>query len=216
RLPDWNPNAGGIAAFYFRDPDDNHLEIIEFPADKGDPKWQKNDGRLFLGIDHTAIVVDDTEDSLRFWRDALGLSVAGASENYGPEQERLNNVFGARLRITALRADAGPGVEFLEYLSPPTGRPMPADTRANDLWHWQINISTSALDDIDSSLAGAGDATVSGGVTQADERRGTLVRDPDGHAALLYTDATRRVASINRSSNKSRHRVLRERNGATQ
>ena len=38
----------------------------------------------------------------RFYRDGLGLTVAGESENYGIEQERLNNVFGARLRITGL------------------------------------------------------------------------------------------------------------------
>ena len=37
------------------------------------------------------------------YRDALGLQVAGGSENYDVEQEHLNNVFGARLRITALR-----------------------------------------------------------------------------------------------------------------
>ena len=75
--------------------------------------------RLFLGIDHTAIVIQDTTASLRFYRDRLGLRVAGESENYGPEQERLNNVFGARLRITAVRGDDGPGIEFLEYLVPP-------------------------------------------------------------------------------------------------
>ena len=74
--------------------------------------------KLFLGIDHTAIVISDTDASLRFYRDVLGLQVVGESENYGPEQERLNNVFGARLRITSLRAASGPGVEFLEYLAP--------------------------------------------------------------------------------------------------
>src|SRR5215218_7670945 len=142
RLPDWNKNAGGIKAFYFRDPDKHWLEILQFPAGKGDQKWQNKD-KLFLGIDHTAIVVSDTETSLKFYRDALGLRVAGASENYGPEQERLNNVFGARLRITALRAARGPGVELLEYLAPRTGRPMPVDSKANDDWYWQVNTSAT-------------------------------------------------------------------------
>jgi hypothetical protein len=36
------------------------------------------------------------------------MQVAGESENYNVEQEHLNNVFGARLRITALRAGKGP------------------------------------------------------------------------------------------------------------
>ncbi|MGH7233501.1 MAG: VOC family protein, partial [Nitrospiraceae bacterium] len=41
RLPDWNPNAGGIQAFYFKDPDGHSLEILQFPPGKGDPKWQR-------------------------------------------------------------------------------------------------------------------------------------------------------------------------------
>jgi hypothetical protein len=73
------------------------------------------------------------------------MEVAGESENYGPEQERLNNVFGARLHITALRAASGPGVEFLEYLTPRDGRSFPPDEQANDLIHWQTNfVGTSA------------------------------------------------------------------------
>ncbi|MGH8066758.1 MAG: VOC family protein, partial [Candidatus Entotheonellia bacterium] len=100
RLPDWNPNAGGIRAFYFKDPDGHPLEILQFPPGKGDPKWHQPTDRLLLGIDHTAIVVRDTEASLKFYRDTLGFTVVGESENYGPEQEHLNNVFGARLRIT--------------------------------------------------------------------------------------------------------------------
>ena len=50
------------------------------------------------------------------------MKVAGESENYDTEQEHLNGVFGARLRITALRADEGPGIELLEYLAPRDGR----------------------------------------------------------------------------------------------
>src|SRR5438132_13918680 len=66
RLPDWNPNAGAIEAFYFRDPDGHNLEVLAFPAGKGPAKWHNPGGRLFLGIDHTAIVVSDTERSLYF------------------------------------------------------------------------------------------------------------------------------------------------------
>src|SRR6266699_889570 len=57
RLPDWNKNAAGIKAFYFKDPDQHALEILSFPPDKGDPKWRRDTQTLFLGIDHTAIVV---------------------------------------------------------------------------------------------------------------------------------------------------------------
>jgi catechol 2,3-dioxygenase-like lactoylglutathione lyase family enzyme len=183
-LPAWNANAGGIAAFYFRDPDGNHLEVLHFPAGKGDPKWHGRSDRLFLGIDHTAIVVEDTNASLGFYRDTLGMHIAGASENHGPEQERLNNVFGARLRITALRASRGPGVELLEYLAPRTGRPMPVDTQANDDWYWQVN-TTAAVSAADTAIRAGHYSYVSAGSQSVDGHMHLIARDPDGHAVLL-------------------------------
>jgi len=128
----------------------------------------------------------DTEESLEFYRDRLGLEVVGHSENYGPEQERLNNVFGARLRITALRAGAGPGVELLEYLAPGGGRPMPADARPNDLMHWQTTLTVRDAEAAGRRLRSARFAFVSPGAVAIPEgklgfSRGFLVRDPDGH-----------------------------------
>ena len=146
RLPDWNKNAAGIKAFYFKDPDEHPVEILQFPDGKGDAKWHQPSDRLFLGIDHTAIVVTDTEASLRFYRDLLGLHVAGESENYGVEQEHLNNVFGARLRITAFRASSGPGIELLEYLAPRDGRAIPVDEHSNDLVHRQTELEADNPD----------------------------------------------------------------------
>lgn len=190
-LPAWNRNAGGIQAFYFKDPDGHALEILSFPPDKGLAKWHRRLGeRLFLGIDHTAIVVLNTETSLRFYRDLLGLQVAGESENYGPEQERLNNVFGARLRITALRADSGPGVELLEYLTPSGGRPYPPDARSNDLLHWQTRFLGTNAEQSAEALRKARSAFVSAGVislpdTKAGFRKSLIARDPDGHAVQI-------------------------------
>jgi catechol 2,3-dioxygenase-like lactoylglutathione lyase family enzyme len=190
RLPDWNPNAGGIQAFYFKDPDGHHLEILQFPPGKGDPKWQAKTDRLFLGIDHTAIVVGETEASLKFYRDTLGLKVVGESENYGTEQEHLNNVFGARLRITTLQAAKGPGIEFLEYLTPRDGRAMPTDVRANDLMHWQTTLVTRGIAGVAHRLRAGKFALMSPGVVALGEGRlgftaGLLVRDPDGHAVQV-------------------------------
>src|SRR5207253_6117757 len=185
RLPDWNPKAGGIRAFYFKDPDGHVLEILQFPPGKGDPRWQRPTDRLFLGIDHTAIVTGDTDASLGFYRDLLGLEVKGESENYGTEQEHLNGVFGARLRITALRAQRGPGIELLEYLAPRDGRPMPSDERANDVAHWQTRL-VSRDGDAAGSLGKARARLVSPGAVALPGRelgftKGFLVRDPDAH-----------------------------------
>jgi len=189
RLPDWNPSAGGIRAFYFRDPDGHPLELIWFPPGKGDPRWQQPTDQLFLGIDHTAIAVGDTRKSLAFYRDRLGVRVAGGSENYGPEQERLNNVFGARLRITTLRADAGPAIELLEYLTPRDGRTLSPDARANDLTHWQTRLIVDDAKNARGALVGRFAFLSPGVVTIRDPtlgfREAFAGRDPDGHAMMI-------------------------------
>jgi catechol 2,3-dioxygenase-like lactoylglutathione lyase family enzyme len=181
--------AAGIKAFYFRDPDQHNLEIIYFPAGKGDPRWQEKTDKLFLGIDHTAIGISNTDSSLQFYRDLLGLHKVGESENFGTEQEHLNQVFGAHLRITGMRSDLGPGVEFLEYLTPRDGRVRPADVHANDVVHWQTMILTDDLDSLANKLQNSYVRFVSPGIVIMQNRagfsKGALVSDPDGHDILL-------------------------------
>src|SRR5215831_16516164 len=182
--------AAGIKAFYFRDPDQHNLEIIYFPPGKGDPRWQEKTDKLFLGIDHTAIGISNTDASLKFYRDLLGLRKAGESENFGTEQEHLNQVFGAHLRITGMRSDSGPGIEFLEYLTPRDGRPRPADVHANDIVHWQTMMQVDDVDLIAKKMRDADVRFVSPGVvTMAKDRagfsQGVVVSDPDGHNVLL-------------------------------
>ena len=187
RLPDWNKNAAGISAFYFKDPDGHPVEVLQFPPDKGQEKWHRQTDKLFLGIDHTAIVVWNTDASLRFYRDLLGMHIAGESENYGTEQEHLNNVFGAHLHITALRGASGPGIELLEYLAPRDGRPFPSDEHANDVVHRQTILVTKGADPAAHNLVEGHVNFVSSGViaNQMDQlgfRKAFVVRDPDGHA----------------------------------
>src|SRR5881394_2668880 len=186
-LPASIPAAGGIKAFYFRDPDQHNLEIIYFPPGKGDPRWQEKTDNLFLGIDHTAIGISNTDASLNFYRDLLELGKAGESENFGTEQEHLNQVFGAHLRITGMRSSVGPGIEFLEYLTPRDGRPRPADVHANDIVHWQTMVATDDVDVLAKKLQDSHVRFVSSGVIvmpkdKAGFSKGALVSDPDGHS----------------------------------
>jgi catechol 2,3-dioxygenase-like lactoylglutathione lyase family enzyme len=185
RLPDWNVGAAGIEAFYFRSPDGHYLEVLEFPRGKGDPKWQRRD-ELFLGIDHTAIVSTDTARSLAYYRDGVGLTVAGSGENYGVEQEHLNNVFGVRLRITTLRAPTGPGVELLEYLAPRDGRQTPRDIKANDLAHWHTTIAIAGIDAfVEAQFGGWLVSPHAVAPTPVNTTPALLMRDPDGHGVRL-------------------------------
>jgi len=182
------PANGFVRAFKFRDPDGHPLELLYFPPGQGRPGWAGQGDKLFLGIDHSAIGVADTERSEAFYERLLGMSVAYEGLNRGPTQESLDGTFGAVVQITGLRppAKTGPGVEFLEYRTPATGRPAPVEMESNDLAHVELAFIADDLDGLVAKLREARTPFVSpdavhlgGGIDAA------LVRDPDGHAILL-------------------------------
>jgi catechol 2,3-dioxygenase-like lactoylglutathione lyase family enzyme len=183
-IPLTNPAAGGIRAAYFLDPDGHDLEVIWFPRGKGNPRWQGTSG-VFLGVDHSAIAVGDTDESGRFY-EALGFTVAGRSLNFGPEQEALSGVAGARVRITGLAPKLGPAVEFLSYLAPGPGAPAPADAGVTDLWHWEITVEVGDVDHALGDIVHAGGAGVTNASIDVRElrdgySRAALAKDRDGH-----------------------------------
>lgn len=189
-IPASNVAAAGVKAFYFHDPDMHNLELIYFPKGKGQAKWQRPVGKLFLGIDHTAIGVSDTDSSLRFYKDLLGIERKGDSWNMGMEQAHLNFIEGASLHITGLRTTDGPGIEFLQYLEPGPGKPYPGDSRADDIWHWQTTLITDDAAKLYGRLTAYGYKLVSKGLVDFKNQDGThskafIIRDPDGHALLI-------------------------------
>src|SRR4051812_39477364 len=155
-IPASNVAAAGIRAFYFHDPDMHNLELIYFPKGKDQPKWQNSNGKIFLGIDHTAIGISNTENSLHFYQDMLGIQRKGETWNMGMEQAHLNAVENARLHITGLRAESGAGTEFLQYIQPGPGKPYPADSKANDIWHWQTTLHVDDAENLYNKLHHAG------------------------------------------------------------
>ena len=186
-IPKSNAAAAGIKAIKFRDPDGHNLELLWFPEGKGNPVWKKQGNGVFLGIDHTAMTVRSTENSIKFYRDGLGLAVAGGTLNIGTEQEHLDSLLGARVRVTGLTPVVGPpGVEFLEYELPTAGRPMPGDSRPVDLWHWQVTLAVSDAEEAAAKLRGRATFVSNGVVTLSGNtlgfKKGFLIRDPDGHA----------------------------------
>ena len=189
-IPESNKAAAGIKAFKFKDPDGHPLELLYFPPGKGNVKWQRKSDRLFLGIDHSAVTVASTERSTAFYRDLLGLAVAGESLNTGATQEQLDNAFGAVVRVTGLRPEkpTGPGMEFLQYLTPAGGRPAPAGLRPNDLAHIRTVLEVDDLDQLANRLTERAVAFITPQVVERCEnpfRKCLMVKDPDGHAVLL-------------------------------
>ncbi|MEM9363366.1 MAG: VOC family protein [Bacteroidota bacterium] len=184
-LPENITAAAGIKAFYFQDPDGHNLELIFFPKGKGDPKWQAVTDKTFLGIDHTAIGINNTENAKHFYQNIIGLKTMGHSENYGTEQEHLNQVFGARLWISGLRAKRGFGLEFLDYIAPPGGRPFPKTSLPTDLWHWHTTIKIEDVERVYNRLREERALMVSKRIVKMDNKKKFMVRDVDGHALII-------------------------------
>ena len=191
-IPTSNQAAAGIKAIKFRDPDGHNLELLWFPEGKGNPVWKREGADLFLGIDHTAMTVRSTENSLNFYRDLLGLTVAGGTLNMGTEQEHLDSLPGARVLVTGLTPTMGPpGVEFLEYELPAAGRPFPIDSHPTDLWHWHTTMIVPDVELAAAQVHRMGHMISAGVVTLPDNNlgftKGLVVRDPDGHAIQLVS-----------------------------
>ena len=196
-IPRANPGAAGIHAIKFHDPEGHDLELLHFPPGKGDPSWQKPTNKLFLGLSHTAMTVKSSEKEVTFYRDLLGLRVDGVTLNSGETQEVLDNLFNDTCLVTELMpVSAPPHIELLDYKTPPGGRPMPADTAANDLWHWQTTLVTKDIAAVTDRLRKGGVRFVSPDVlaipaeaqAQLGFKKAVMVRDPSGHAIRLVEE----------------------------
>ncbi len=191
-IPPSNEASAGVRAFKFKDPDRHNLELIWFPPGKGQDKWHTLTNRLFLGIDHSAIAVANTEQSLQFYRDILGMHIEGGSLNQGETQARLDGLPEAQVRVTALRpAQGGLGIELLDYITPANGRAMPSDWKSYDIAHMQVELVVNDIQAVE-LLRQNGVQSVSSQLVQTNtlspDRQGFLVKDPNGHAMLLIAE----------------------------
>ncbi len=115
RLP---ASAGGVTAWKFRDPAGHPLELLEFPRELVPDHWRSNPG-LFIGIDHTAIVVADTARSEAYYG-RFGFTRSGGSFNQGDTQAALDGLDAPAVKVTALSLPgrSTPHLELLEYQAP--------------------------------------------------------------------------------------------------
>lgn len=180
------PNAGGVTAFKFRDPEGHPLELSMFPPGVGSERWREPAATgNCLGIDHSALSVADIPASLAFYAETLGMSVAGRSVNRGPEQDRLDGMASDGVDIVALQS-ADPASPHIELLGYPHPRPSGAKFRPNDIAATRLQFQVSDLPGTVDRLRAAGAAFISPGtVTLASGAGAALVADPDGHLIQL-------------------------------
>nr|WP_292863924.1 VOC family protein [Nostoc sp. LPT] len=185
-IPPENEASSGVRAFKFKDPDGHDLELIWFLPDKGKDKWRQNSHSLFLGIDHSAIAVSHTEQSLHFYCDLLGMQIDSRSLKWRATQTRLDNLLGAKVRITALQpVEDGVGIELLDYILPGKGRPIPSDWKSCDIASVQIELVANDIELLVDKLRLNQIPIVDSSFSN---KQGYLIKDPDGHTILLIAE----------------------------
>jgi catechol 2,3-dioxygenase-like lactoylglutathione lyase family enzyme len=165
------PSAGGVTAFKFRDPDGHPLEFLQFPKGKSPRHWKLDSGAgIFSGIDHSALSVRDVDRSMNFYQ-SLGLQMSARALNQGLEQQRLDGVPSPLVDVIALAPVVStPHIEMLHYRT--FSRWPPEDLAINDTAAARLILSSCEDED-------------------AQQVRGKLIQDPDGHFLEVLERAER-------------------------
>ena len=98
---------------------------------------------LVSRVDAVAITVSDMDRAVDFYS-KLTFERVSDVEIDGDAFEHLQGVFGLSVRIVRMRL-GDESIELLQFLAP-KGRPIPVDSRSNDLWFQHIAIIVSDMD----------------------------------------------------------------------
>ena len=95
-------------------------------------------------IQYVAMTVANLEQSVKFYSEVLSFQKIKDTEVAGEDWEKLQGVFGLRMRIVQMQLGQEV-IALMEYLTP-QGRPIPVDSRSNDRWFQHIAIVVSDMD----------------------------------------------------------------------
>ena len=109
---------------------------------------------MIRSIHHTGISVSNMEDSLRFYRDLLGMKVERDVMVSGKEIGEVCNLDEAQVRIVVLEFRGGQ-IELLEFLSP-RGKPLAKRVRLCDRAITHIALEVDNIDEIHSQWKAKG------------------------------------------------------------
>jgi catechol 2,3-dioxygenase-like lactoylglutathione lyase family enzyme len=177
--------SGGVTAYKFRDPEGHPLELIAFSRDRTPAKWQCASAAECLGIDHSALSVSVTARSVKFY-ERLGLRRTSGSLNIGPEQDKLDDIAGAVVKVTAMAPPiTTPHVELLCYRGRSDGESaLPA---TNDIAATRLVMRVESEAALEALCAQNPGTILSDPVRFEHGGLRAMLRDPDGHLLCFET-----------------------------
>ena len=177
------PSSGGVTAFKFRDPEGHPLELLAFAPGATPAHWAISPATSVWASIIPQFPWPIPSRSVAFYS-RLGLARTASSLNVGPEQEKLDDLFGAVVEVTALAPpmQAVPHVELLCYRGNFDRRDLL--TNRNDVAATQLVFEVER-DGLDAIVALNRDTTISSSTTAESGGLRALLRDPDGHLLCL-------------------------------
>jgi len=158
-------------------------------------------------IQYVSMTVSNMEQSIKFYSEVLSFQKIKDIEVAGEDWERLQNVFGLRMRIVQMQL-GDERIGLMEYLTP-QGKPIPVDSRSNDRWFQHFAIIVSDMDKAYQHLRQHNVTHTSTNPQTLPENLGSagieafLFKDPDGHnLELLAFPADKAPEKWSQSSNK--------------
>ena len=130
-------------------------------------------------IRHIGIVVSDMNQSLRFYRDLLGLEVWADFTDRSDSVQAVTEVPGADIHMVKLKAPDGVSIELLQYRSHPQDVPPPV--RACDVGCNHVALQVDDLDSLYNRLKAEGIRFHAPPTVSSDGgAKVTYCRDPEG------------------------------------
>lgn len=105
-----------------------------------------------MRLNHVAIAVKDMENSLAFYRDALGLAVIEDAVISGPDLDMAVMETGARIRMVMFADEAGTMVELLGWQSRPVRERPPEDLKFTSTGLVEVCLIVSDLKKLEKDL----------------------------------------------------------------
>ena len=140
---------------------------------------------MIKGLHHTNIVVSDMARTKRFYTETLGLEISLEVSIEDSEFSRGAGLADTRVAATFFSV---PGsntlVETFQYLNPPS-RPMPSDSKANDMGFGHICFEVADIQQAYRSLRDKGVKFASTPVTMGNGVRWCYFYGPDGERLEL-------------------------------
>jgi catechol 2,3-dioxygenase-like lactoylglutathione lyase family enzyme len=138
-------------------------------------------------IDNTAIVVDDLDAAIAFFRE-LGLELEGRGTVEGEWVDRVVGLADTRSEIAMMRTPDGHGLELTRFLHPVAVGPDSGDVPINTRGTGRVMFNVDDIDDVVARLQVLGGEVVREIVDYEDIYRLCYMRGPEGIVFGLAQD----------------------------